>query len=275
MLWSIKRVAARAPVLAFLVLTFGYSWTNMAIVALTVEETGLIHEFANVHGPVIGAAVMVWLLDEDVRSWIGHVRNWRVGLKWYLIALTVPILCTDLDNVAALALGAEVGRAETPLVLYLLNFLVVLVFAGALEEFGWRGFLQTRLQQRYSALATTVFIGFVWAVWHIPLYFVIDHAYDPANLGPYVLYAMAASVIFGWLYNSTDGGLLVVMIAHAAGNMPPYLTVTGDRPAIVETVPISEFAYVLGAILVVWYAGAQTLSRDRSMAPIPSQSENT
>lgn len=116
--------------------------------------------------------------------------------------------------------------------------------------------------------------GLVWAIWHIPLYFVMDHAYDPANLGPYLVYAMAASAIFGWLYNSTGGGIVVVMIAHAAGNMTSFLTVTGEQPTLVESIPISEVAYVIAAVLVVWYAGASTLSRDGSIPPIPSQSHD-
>ena len=40
------------------------------------------------------------------------------------------------------------------------------------EEFGWRGFLQPRLQQLLPPWAATIAVGILWAAWHLPLFLV-------------------------------------------------------------------------------------------------------
>lgn len=270
---GLKGAVERSPVLAFVVLTFVYTWGIDVIGLLVFDAPGELHVLPRVWGPLIAGGVIVWVLDEDVRSYVGHVKNVRVGAHWYVIALVLPLFLTDAETLVALALGSNVAFEPTvPLVLYLLNFLVVLFVAGSLEEFGWRGFAQSRLQKQYSALVIAVVVGILWASWHLPLFLLFDlAAYDAGILPSYYLTTMAQSVIFAWMYNSTSGGLLVVMIAHAAGNLPPFLAVTGETPELVATLPIRELTYVAVALAVVLYAGSRTLSRDGELPPIPGR----
>ena len=45
------------------------------------------------------------------------------------------------------------------------------LLAGPLtEEFGWRGFLQPRLRERYRRIHTTVVLAVAWGLWHVPLF---------------------------------------------------------------------------------------------------------
>lgn len=39
------------------------------------------------------------------------------------------------------------------------------------EEFGWRGYLQDQLLDKENMLRNTLLIGFVWGIWHLPLFF--------------------------------------------------------------------------------------------------------
>lgn len=52
---------------------------------------------------------------------------------------------------------------------------------GALEEPGWRGYVQEGLQRRCSVAASSLLIGLFWAVWLLPL-FLLPGTYQ-AGLG--------------------------------------------------------------------------------------------
>ncbi len=269
----LKRSVARSPVLAFVLFTFTYTWSIHAVAVLVFDVSTELYTLPAIWGPLVAGGIVVWLLSEDVRSYVGHVTNVRVGVHWYAVAFVLPLLFTDSEALVAMLFGAPVSFDPTlPLVFYLANFLVVLFLAGSLEEFGWRGFAQARLQERYSALAVAILVGILWASWHLPLFLWYDlSAYDPAALHTYYIRTVLWAVVLAWLYNSTDGGLLVVMIAHAAGNLPPFLTVTGETPEPVATLPISELTYLVVALAVVLYAGSRTLSRDGELPSVPGR----
>jgi membrane protease YdiL (CAAX protease family) len=81
------------------------------------------------------------------------------------------------------------------------------------EELGWRGFALPRIQERYAALVANLILGVLVAGWHLPL----------VLLGKLPLCALlgtvAATIIFGWIYNNTGGSVLLVLIAHAADGL--------------------------------------------------------
>lgn len=268
-----RRIASAArshPVATFVLVAYAYSWSYAGLIALPVgPESSILTELPFAWGPLVGGAVALAVLGGDHREWLGQVRRVRVHPAWYLAGIALVVVATDSATLLGIALGAAVGVADVPAIAYLFSLFGTLLLAGSLEEFGWRGFAQVRLQRRYGALAANVLIGLAWASWHLPLFVLMDHAYDPANLGPYYATLVSASVVFGWLYNSTDGALPVVMVAHAASNMPPFLAIAGEEPWLVELLPVSAALYATCAVAVVWYAGADTLTRDGSLPDVP------
>jgi membrane protease YdiL (CAAX protease family) len=107
-------------------------------------------------------------------------------------------------------------------------------WVGGLEEFGWRGFAQPRLQERYTALTAAVEIGIAWGIWHLPLFYFFDvAAYDISGFWTgYMFTLVVQSVIYAWLFNSIRGALLFPMIAHSLSNLS---VLTAHHPSL--TVP--------------------------------------
>ena len=152
---------------------------------------------------------------------------------------------------------------------YAFAFGVTLFLAGALEELGWRGFLQPRLQQRFSAVSASVFIGVVWGLWHVPM--ILAGVGDFTVFCEYMLNVVTQSVILGWLYNNTKGALPVVTITHASHNMPPVSIPTEGAPAAFNVLSGDAIFYLCCALLITLYAGSQTLTKDGTLPDIPGQ----
>ena len=136
------------------------------------------------------------------------------------------------------------------------------LLAGAFgEEVGWRGLGQARLQTHYSALGAAIVIGVLWTAWHEwPLVGPGGGAgTTPMGVGLMGLRLIALAVLFAWLFNSTRGSLLIVMVAHAGYDFANNLV---GRPADGASLgPITLTAYVLAAVLVVLLSRRRWLSR--------------
>lgn len=170
------------------------------------------------------------------------------------------MILTDGSRVLVGLVGAPVAVADTTATAFLTKFIVTLFLAGALEEFGWRGFIQPRLQERWSALTAAVLIGVVWARWHLPLaYQGAGAGYDPGAFVGLRVALPAFSIVMAWLYHSTYGGLLFVMLFHALINAPSPLRIADPTPQWVRTIgELGQLVILLGIplILVLYYGRA-------------------
>lgn len=196
----------------------------------------------------------------------------RVGVHWYLGGLGIVLIGTDFETIVASLLGIDVviqAGSSVPVTEYLFYFAVTLFLAGSLEELGWRGFMQPRLQRRFRAVTASAVIGIVWALWHVPL--MLAGAGTFAGFHEYILMTIAMSTILGWLYNNTDGALPVVIVTHAASNMASIGRVTGNLPAVFELLSGNVLFYYVCATLIILYAGSRTLTRDGTTPEVPGQ----
>jgi len=244
------RVVQTRPVVAFFVLTFAYSWGLFTLLydLLGPERlavTRSLHApFA--WGPPIAAIAVVHFRGGDVRSWLWAVADPRTNVRWYGLAVLAALLFTNGDIVAGLA-GTDFALAQ-PVSEIAAVFLFSLVLAGALEEFGWRGFAQSHLQERYNALVAAVVVGITFGVWHYPWLLLGGAGYESAGVGMLVTFPIGTvllSVVFAWLFTASGGVVPVVMVAHATVNATPLLEVAGTVPGWVSTL---EGLLLLGAV---------------------------
>src|SRR3546814_4714751 len=103
--------------------------------------------------------------------------------------------------------------AESP---YLSSWLIALpavLLAGHLfrdpgalgEELGWRGFALPRLLELMDARRASLLLGLVWAVWHLPAFFLSTLSQSQVNFGLFILNVVAFSVFMTWLFVHTRG----------------------------------------------------------------------
>ena len=159
----------RRPVAAFVVLSFALSWGFWLLFYVTSSP---VMFFLGGLGPAMAGAVVAWQVG-TLQSWLGRVLRWRVSPWFYLFAFGFPVLLYGVANVILAVFGAQpdVALLGQRLPAYAMTWVAAL-FLGGLEEPGWRGFALPRLQQQRTALTSSVLLGVVWGLWHIPLYLV-------------------------------------------------------------------------------------------------------
>jgi membrane protease YdiL (CAAX protease family) len=257
------------PAISLLVLAMIFG-----ILPLLVVAAGLLPPAAAQLGALSSSLAAIVLVVVEgrkggLRELLGRALIWRVGIQWWAIALLFAVI----PSVAALYLFNLLGGPPVdwsglpPLYTVVPMFILLTVAAGIGEEFGWRGFLLPRLQTRHNALVSALIVGVIWAIWHIPMFFIKGTSqYDqqlqagllPAILA-YSVFVIVNSIQFTWVFNNTRGSVLLAAVLHGASNTwGGYIDVyRGHFGGILTFGAVS----VLVSIIIVLLAGATDLSR--------------
>ena len=175
---------------------------------------------AGVFAPALVALAFTAWLDgpTGVTRLTSRIWRWDVPGRLYLFALGF-MAATRLVAAAVhrVVTGAWPPFGDTPVVL-MLAALLVSTWVQAGEEVGWRGYLLPSLARRVGLGGATLVVGVIWAVWHLPLFFIPGSGSDGQSFPLYLVHVTALSVAMGWLYWKSAGSLLVVMVMHAAVN---------------------------------------------------------
>jgi membrane protease YdiL (CAAX protease family) len=204
-----------------------------------------------------------------VRELLGRALIWRVGIGWWAVALVSvgPLIVGGL-YLRSLLGGTAVDWSGLRSLTSVPQLLVILViFAGFGEEFGWRGFALPRLQSRYSALGSALIVSIYWALWHVPKFFVagesqfkwMQEAGFVSSFAGYAIFIFGWSVIYTWVFNNTRGSVLLAAVVHGAGNTwAGYLNnYRGDIGNLWAFAGLTLAA----ALVIILLAGPEHLSR--------------
>lgn len=225
------------PLLSFFFLAYLFTWSNWLPQALTsrgitsIQVPGFLTLLSG-YGPALAAIIVVSLTygRQGLRELFGRLLKWRVGIQWYLVALFMPafvtLLAISINNWTGgtapnfSAANFPFGPNKTPLLQKLIIlFLVFTVgFDGLGEEIGWRGFALPKLLEGRSALASSLILGALWAVWHFPYALTKGTFLSEVPLYLFFINLLALSMIYTWIFNNTNGSLLLALLFHAAGN---------------------------------------------------------
>jgi len=259
----------RHPLVSFFVLAFVISWLGW--IPQAAYSNGLfpfdspLFSLLGLGGPTFAALIVTLVLagKAGVRDLFAPLLRWRVGIVWYSVALFwQPVIL-----LAAIGFGVlfdkptpDFGKISPWFIVF--PILLITLLMNLWEEVGWRGFALPRLQARHSALISSLIIGVLSGLWHLPLF--LDNN-NPMSTFPFIAWfigIVASSVLYTWLYNNTKGSLLIVSVFHAAGNTATgavFIAFSGD-------ISVQDFLLVTGmtclaALTIVAIFGPERLSR--------------
>jgi membrane protease YdiL (CAAX protease family) len=204
----------------FCLLTFLFTWS-----LLPFADTSIPISLVALCGPAVAAFATAALIGRAALGDLAdRLAQWRVAPGWYVLALLLPL------PVSAMAAGLEyLAGARGPIALQpilALNLVVFVLVAG--EEIGWRGFALPRLLARFGSWRSSFLLGLVWALWHVPLFFIPGMPQHGSPIPAFALYTVALSVILTFLVQRTGGSLIIATLFHGAVNTFGFVNGAAD-----------------------------------------------
>jgi uncharacterized protein len=256
---TIRAFIKRHPVLSYFVLAFAISWGGIlpiiggvGAIPGTAEQTTKLFPavyLVTVAGPSLAGLLLTGLTG----GWTGfrelgsRLLKWRVGARWYAVALlTTPLtVMATLLSLSLISPEFLPGFLTTSVKASMLQFGFVAsvgLLTGLLEELGWTGFAIPRLLGRHGVLATGLFVGLLWGAWHF-----LSNIWGSGTSSGVPLALFMPAILFSflppyrmlmvWVYDRTES-LLVAILMHAS---------------LVAFWIISTPVGMVGVPLVTWY----------------------
>jgi membrane protease YdiL (CAAX protease family) len=261
------------PVLAYYALTFAVSWGGVFLVVgpgglPATPEQRMPIGLTMLAGPSVAGLLLTGFVDARAgyRALRSRLLKWRVGVRWFAVALLSAPLLT-----AAVRLALSLRSPEfLPAVAMMDDLAARLVpaFAGGLlvgvcEEIGWTGFAIPRLRRRYGLLGTGLVLGIVWGAWHFLMFWERDSLSGALPLALLLVrlfaWLPAYRVLMVWVYDRT-GSLLVAILMHASLAAAQLLAGTANLTSILAWA--TTLCVVAGAVALADRRWGESLGRE-------------
>jgi membrane protease YdiL (CAAX protease family) len=283
---ALRRLVAHHPVAAFLVMVYTVNCA-VALLPLLTRRDILPYDLApydslgHIFGVALPAFIVVAAMHgrAGVRDLTRRSLRWRVGVRWYLVALLgVPVatvLCAStLFGLAPL--NALVEKWRLLLTVVLPQLVLLILFFNFAEEVGWTGFLQARLQERHGPLKASVIVTLPFALYHLPAWMVeFELGLAQLHLALLLTGVFGVSQLFGrvvimWLYNNTGYSVLLVGMFHASFNVTTSAFGSAFIPVPAgSTFLIAAPVLAAAAVLIAVFTRGR-LSYEPNRAPQPA-----
>jgi len=256
---------ARSLIL-FFVFTFIATWITYSIIVINgwnpYTMPGMVFLLIGGSAPSWVAVLMVlFTFDRDERrDYFRRSFSFRqIKLPyWLFIIFGLPLLFTILILFDTSTGGSLPGMANlkayiaSPLSIPFAIFMSFLSGPWS-EEFGWRGFSLDPLLQRFGTLRGSIILGFIWGIWHLPLFFMPQTwhgtmGFKFAGFWTFMIYTFGLTMMMTWVYVKTNRSILSGFMMHLVNNFTgqtimPY----SDRLEILRGVAM----LVVGLVLVL------------------------
>jgi uncharacterized protein len=216
-------------------------------------------------GPSLVGVAMV-LLNRDKEQRRDYFRRCfsfkNIGPVWWAVIFLLFPLMTVLAIALNLGFGGSLpgftmlkSLIANPVTLPFTAFISFMSGPWS-EEFGWRGYALDRIIARLGILPGTVALGLLWAVWHLPLYFMAgtwhgEMGFRLAGFWGFLAYNIGLSLIMTCVFLNTNRSILSGMLLHFTSNFTSQLTApTADSFEIIRIGLM--LAAGIGFALYVW-----------------------
>lgn len=252
----------RRNLLLFFLIAFAWSW------ALWLSEILFdLHLYLAPFGPTIAAFILVFMTARrrGIKELLMRAFDIRFKKIWLIPIFFLMPAIVGFSLLLSVMSGDPVPELEVlsePAVIIPAFFYILFLGGPVAEEFGWRGYALDRLQARYSALLSSILLGIVWGLWHLPLFFMEEQEiYRNVPIAGFILGTIFLSILFTWIYNNTNGSILAVLLFHTTGNLAHFIfpamgTTWGGLYSVILNV------IVVALVLIIW--GPKKMVREKT-----------
>jgi len=189
-----------------------------------------------------------------------RIIHFKFGWQWYVLTFLIVIAGTA----GQLSIYKLLGYTfKGHLFLAQMGSFLPLLFLGPLsEEIGWRGYAMEKLQTRWNALISSLIIGLVWALWHLPLFMMVGTSFHVSGYSfiGFLIKMMSCSILYTWLYNSTQQSLWSAILFHWLYSYAAQVVTSGvSLSSLYNWFEFLPFVIMAAVVVLIWRP--QTLNR--------------
>ncbi|MFL2141869.1 type II CAAX prenyl endopeptidase Rce1 family protein [Ruoffia sp. FAM 26254] len=208
----------RKEIRSFIFYTFLISWVSWAIIILGNKY----FDFLWYGEPLfwipmltggLGPAISVYIISEKsnkdytLKSFLAFLSSGNISrLGWLVFVLYI------VGRFLMTWFGFGI---EDPIsIIYMFINLPLFIIGGGFEEIGWRGYLQPKLEKKYNYITAVLMVGIIWALWHLPLWFIKGTVQSALPFFLYLFLVIILSFSFTTIYKYTRN-IFLCILSHA------------------------------------------------------------
>lgn len=241
-------ITFRTSAACYLILTLSWSWlfwnASLWLNSSSDPSTSPLFLIGGAGPFLIAVFLTHWREAVSVqRSFWTRIFDPRpIGGVWWLAALFLHPIIIALAFVTNSIVSGDLPefRLSMQSISAISSLIFFTFWFGPLpEEIGWRGFALDRIQTTMSPLKASLFLGTVWALWHVPLFWIsgtFQHTLGFGSLRSWIFLVsmVPLSVLITWVYNNTNRSTLSAILVHFSGNLCGTIFIKTERIALFE-----------------------------------------
>ncbi len=222
----------KTELIQFFTITIGFTW--LFWIPDVLGKSGVLPDavwtnlgFSGAWGPLVAALYLVAKTKglDGIKNLLSRGTDYKFGKRWWAVILVLFPALISIAYIISISTEGVIPPSQVEGLYWFLPFIFfsVLFTSGPLqEEFGWRGYALPRLQATYPPFTSSLILGLIWAVWHLPQFIVPHEKTGMFYITPvwsFLLTVVATNFVYTWVYNHTKGSILGTLVLHTQMNL--------------------------------------------------------
>lgn len=208
-----KKLVRRYYVLSYFFITMLFSLLLLMLHFIFKSAGDYAISFTQ-YSPLLATIFMAIIFREDKYSSNIRARfkNDKTLYKWLIVAMLLPVTMILVSSYILTLIDISYVKWDISTNIMIISTITILLGCIA-EEIGWRGFLQPKLNKKFTPIITSVIIGLLWGVWHVNF---------TGGIFGFILYTITMielSIVMTYIYEKTNGNMYLMIIIHFCFNL--------------------------------------------------------
>ncbi|GAB6929156.1 CPBP family intramembrane metalloprotease [Paenibacillus sp. JCM 10914] len=234
--------------ISFVILTIGITWILWWGIVIANQYgyltygTPLMLVLYMIGGntiPIIAIILLLKLKEMTGKELIRKIFGFKQPIRFYIFIIIAAVVSYVIPIVM------DTSTITAPLYIALLS-LPIMIVGGGLEEVGWRLILQPNLEKKMNFTFATLLTGVVWAIWHLPLFFMKGTNQYTWNFFAFAITVIGLSFILAAIYK-ISGSIWLCILFHAIWNAlgESITTESNVLSSLVTTIVMIAVSYLV------------------------------
>lgn len=187
---------------------------------------------------------------EEFKQFIKSIVNPKHSIWMYVYAIGGAMA------IQAIPLLFHLTEVKQPLYIGFV-MIIPMIIGGGIEEIGWRGLLQPQLEEKYPHIVAAISVGVIWAIWHLPLWFIDGTNQQSMNFIWFCINTIMLSFFIGSV-TYVSKSIFMAILAHASINA--FWEVMAATDKIIPSLLLMFFVIIV-TMIIDYFAGRKAICR--------------